>query len=140
MKEILFKELSHIEKHKRKENPFIKKIKKGEKYNALYYLWSFPEEDKVFKLFGFLDFEKECIAKSDRFHYGDIIYSSLEEILKEENNIIFDEKEEKWYYKPYCVLHFLDGSQLTESFNTDEELKNYINGITDLNWKAIETI
>lgn len=141
MDKIVFKNLSHIDVYNKKENNSLSLIKKGEDYSVgiSLLLCIFPKEDRIYRFFECFRSGYKLIAKEDRWRCADIVYSSIEEAIDDWNNtIMFDTVEQKWYNRPLCKFHFLDGSQYVKHFNTNEEMNDFLNDYVNFDWKIIE--
>jgi len=139
MKKTYFENLSHIDIVKKIENDNFTFIHKGEKYSAMWLGDLYPVEDRIYRFLESFKMGYKFIAKQDRWKAGMCVYSSIEEAINDWNDtILFDEENQKWYYKAYCVFHFLDGSKIVKYFNTDEEAEEYAKNYLGLNWKLIE--
>ena len=129
--EYRYKELSHIECYETRKllpSEAPKLIKVGERYDDIYSSIeeSVAQEDRLklqplFK-FSWANYYK---AKATRFSYGD--YIGTASYIEAKNEEIINHYGIGWCWRPYIVIHFLDGTTTTKYFCNDGEMKRYIN-------------
>ena len=126
MSDIYFKEISHlsaVEQHVCNE---VKVITTGEKYSSLYgYIEEEVAEQDICNGFFDSSFFPTYKAKKDRWQYNNTFIGSIEYIEKQTNQHI-KRIDGIWYNMPHLVIRFLDQTEKTIYFNTNDEMNNYI--------------
>lgn len=129
---VVLEKFSHITYKKMYEITVIKKILKDETYLPNAFDFDI-KEDYVYKseLIRLFKGDK-CIAKEDRWYSGDgTVVRTMDDVISDWNGHIFhDEENDKWYYKPWLEICFLNGEKRKVWFDDDEELNNELERLT----------
>jgi hypothetical protein len=132
MSNIILEKFSHISYGKMHEISVIKKILKGETYFPNNFDFKIKEDyihkSEIIRLFA----GDKCIAKEDRWYSGDGTFvRTINDVISDWNgHIFYDEENNKWYYKPWLEICFLNGDKRKVWFNNDEELTDELERIT----------
>jgi hypothetical protein len=126
MSDIYFKEISHLSAVEQNVCDTVELITTGEKYSCSF---GQVEEEVAEKDIcnGFFDssYFPTYKAKEDRWNYDNVFVGS-QEFIEKQTKYQLKYINGVWYRMPHLVIRFLDQTEKTIYFNTNDEMNNYI--------------
>lgn len=126
MVDIYFKEISHLSAVEQHVCDEVRLITTGEKYTCLFgHIEKEVAKKDICNGFFESSYFDKYKAKEDRWNYKDKFIGS-QEFIEEQTNYQIKYVNGVWYRMPHLIIRFLDQTEKTIYFNTNDEMDDYI--------------